>query len=462
MRKLFLVLAVLFFSDYVISQEKEFNLSDYKLPDIKRHQLDFNFKLSGRNEFDDYFGYDQKLNSFTGRMDADYNFYRNTRNLQSDQKIGFYINSNFSDSDNGNNGLTNNKGFYTGLYIDSKNRFYKNDRNFYEVGLFASGYYDQSEGESFNDTYELNDRNLNISMPLYSGFGRIEQIQDARLALYIIEDLKKNGKLKKEPSKEEIIELAQYISKLKNERFFDSRIKKIEDLEKLYTYLESEDILESADISSFTIINDDWDHASNRIRESGTRFAVGIEPFFGNQRYLNNRQGLSYDYENEYKRNEYGLMLNIRLDYEKPINLYWQSSLNFKLSGGFLMGKYEALNYDNDEELEAPIIESNLSYAIGYYPNTRTDIELSVGANFIQYLGNEKIDGLKSEVREFNIIPRSSLNVNYYISTQVRLNGSYSYYLNYRESNSDYLNYTYATTKYYRHYLSLGIVYQIF
>jgi hypothetical protein len=62
------------------------------------------------------------------------------------------------------------------------------------------------------------------------GYGRIENVQDARQAIYIANALSKNGVLTRNLSNSEMFELSQIISTVKNKRFLDSRLRLIEEI----------------------------------------------------------------------------------------------------------------------------------------------------------------------------------------------------------------------------------------
>lgn len=61
MKRYLLLLSFSFASILSSSQTDKFDLSKYKLPDIKRQQLDFFFQSSGQNSSSKYFTKDEML-----------------------------------------------------------------------------------------------------------------------------------------------------------------------------------------------------------------------------------------------------------------------------------------------------------------------------------------------------------------------------------------------------------------
>jgi len=84
------------------SQTEKFDLSKYKLPDIKRQQLDFFFQSNGQNSSSKYF-FEDKSDSlknedqqFNGEYSLKYSYYHNSPKIQS--LISVYTSGNYSKS----------------------------------------------------------------------------------------------------------------------------------------------------------------------------------------------------------------------------------------------------------------------------------------------------------------------------------------------------------------------------
>ena len=89
-------------------------------------------------------------------------------------------------------------------------------------------------------------------LPVKFGKGRIENVGDARQALFILESFEKQNLLLRELNAEDIIEFATLISQLKNKRFFDARLRKIGELKAIDEFLKTKNIISNPQIEYFT------------------------------------------------------------------------------------------------------------------------------------------------------------------------------------------------------------------
>ena len=83
---------------------------------------------------------------------------------------------------------------------------------------------------------------LNFTPSIGWGIGRIENVTDARQAIYILEDFKKNGILSRDLTKDELFEFAQLISTVKNKRFLDSRLHRIDEITTMFNIVTGKQI----------------------------------------------------------------------------------------------------------------------------------------------------------------------------------------------------------------------------
>ena len=105
MRKIFLFTVLLLSSYFLRAQLDSFDLSTYKLPDITRHQLDFNIDLDGRSYTSDQYYRNKEdnyntSNRFDGDLNLDYAFYRNSDKIQSNQMFNLDFRPSFYDNKN--------------------------------------------------------------------------------------------------------------------------------------------------------------------------------------------------------------------------------------------------------------------------------------------------------------------------------------------------------------------------
>jgi hypothetical protein len=83
------------------------------------------------------------------------------------------------------------------LQFNSDNRFYNQHQFFFETDfhIYGSGNWEKTDDKVYYSLTKSDNISADIEVPLLIGHGRIEQIQDARLAIYILEELQKAGRI---------------------------------------------------------------------------------------------------------------------------------------------------------------------------------------------------------------------------------------------------------------------------
>lgn len=240
--------AVLTFSLFVSintgrAQNTSFNLSDYKNPKYFYHSLDVGFNLDNnlsRNHEKSSYESNSFQSSLHSQVMANYQQYANSARSQTEKNIS--INFGLGSSRNKYANEQNESKFGSLSFADNLNlsgtkRFYNENQYFFEVGGALAAFYqlnassskrfDSTGTATLSQTSRSKTSNGNLSVSLFAGKGRIEQVQDARLALYVLDDLKRLGKIQREVSGEEVIQLAELMTKLKYKRFFDNRLRRL-------------------------------------------------------------------------------------------------------------------------------------------------------------------------------------------------------------------------------------------
>lgn len=457
------IVTTLLFAQNVSCQYDDFDLSEYKLPYLKRQQLDLSFNLNPRSNSQTSDNIDNLTNQnykskYSNRylyynFNASYNYFLNSNKYQGNQNIT--LNSSL-DNTKIKEPYDNYKYSYfnSDLKINSNNRFY-NGLHFIEVDFSGGVEFDSYQRKNYNtdnspvSDYKTYSPAVSVSVPVYIGTGRIEPVQDARQAIYIFDELLKNGRLKSTPGKEEILKFARRISEIKNKRFFDSRLRTIYEISAIDSFLQSNGLVTDADALYFTTLNDYWMNTGSIIRYSGTRFSVGVKPVF-----YNNSQKITYHdtvnstiiqtMENRDLNRTWSAAGTFRFNYEKPINLYWQNSLSANFDAGIE-------NYLETDDIisgqivppqiklkhQYPFVETVWSYKLGYYPNSRTYFNLNVSALYHREFGNEETNSpdMKYKVDDKYGSISPGFGCYYYVSQRFRIAVNYNYQFNY-ESNS--------------------------
>jgi hypothetical protein len=462
------------FGTVLHAQLDTFNLSRYKLPDIKFRQLDLRYNLSGNNSLSknkSTFN-SSKFSTIAATNDLNiaYRSYRNSEHLQNEQEFTIGFGSEFKNNKDEDEITYKYSNVNPVLQFNSDNRFYNQHQFFFETDfhIYGSGNWEKTDDKVYYSLTKSDNISADIEVPLLIGHGRIEQIQDARLAIYILEELQKAGRISRVPGGEELMEFSRLISTMKNERYFDYRIKKMEEIEKVDSFLQAKGIITLADARYFTIVNDNWDYAQGPIRESGKRLSGGLIPSYSYY-YSNLNTTYSNPDDTSGQKNKIrviGIGMQGQYKIEKPVNLHWQRSFLVKLSYGYFRNMYstqiveESENKSNSDLL---VMEAGINYGMGFYPNSRTDISGQVSLDFQHSNRLESEDRPNAKSNGNILTPDFSLVLHYYISPQVRLNINYHINYNYNKDNlridEDYMYF--KTNSLYQNF-NVGLVYSFF
>jgi hypothetical protein len=450
---LLLATMVLFSVKTSVAQNTTFKLSDYKNPDYFYQTLDLNFGLNNslslqkyNSESDDY-----NLNNYRFVGDVQLYFSNYANSLKSQSEMHASISGNLTNtsslyaretynSESKLNDFSHNESFN----INGLKRFYNAKQNYFEVngslGLGYSGSSGKNRGYNADTLFGSNtNKNKNfrnsVSGSLLIGNGRIEQVQDARLALFLLDDLKRLNREKRLSSDEDVIELARLITSLKYKRFFDDRLRKIAEISAIDSFMQLKGIVSKTDAAYFTSLNDNWDFANNPVRNSGWRLYTGIEGRFDYFYSKNISEIIMPSPEfTERNDNRHGIsaFAVAGLTHEKPISLKWQQSASIKAMIGTHFRQSETKITDSpdlnvyDGALPTVYLAANFGY--GYYPNSRTWLTAnwSLVSRFEkQYLGTTKEDK-ENSFNTYYTYTGPQVQAYYYLSEKLRLSLSFS------------------------------------
>jgi hypothetical protein len=450
---------ILFISSLInngFGQYNNFDLSDYKLPDLKRKSLDTYFNLSGNNgtiKFNTTYNGDvrnQKINSnaFDGNILLNYSSLINSPSLQRESSLSTQLAAQnvqqkaFStdlDYGYGYGGYEYGYSYSNYDYEKLQKSFHYNpairysltNRNYYrpnffnETDLVVNYRFNRMKNTRKDETiYYTDTRTINslaVYVPLKIGIGRIEPVQDARHALYILDELKKANRLSADLSTEEIIHLARHISQLKNERFFDTRVRQMQEIESIDSFMVANNYVAQHDARYFTTLTDIWMYGNQPQRNSGTRISAALYPGYSFANYKNISEG---DFEGEIKQlvNAFYIHGGFEFLREKPMNLNWQNTISLNAYAGTIRGNYGPSAEFDDLTINMPNIQFNFAQTIGYYPNTRTDFQFTYSARYLQMINSREDDETVIGMDGKGVAVGANLSINYYISPQLRIN----------------------------------------
>jgi hypothetical protein len=494
-------LAIVFLVSFHSFSQEQFKLSDYKNPEYRWQKLDLGFVLNGINYFDklDFENgiTEKRINSqFSNHLSADYYSSKNSASYQGFQDIHFssglgtnrmeYENLDFTDE-----GYTQkSRGVNLGLDATTINRFYNKKKMFIEADLNILTMYRRNVTENSADQESLpyyyksdnTQYELGAGIPLLVGIGRIEEVQDARLAVYILEDLVSSGDIKRTPTNEEILAFSEFITQTKNKRYFDARLRKIAEITAIDSFLTVRGLKAESDASYYTLINDNWDFASGPVRSTGSRFSVGISPsmdfsFDENENIIRdtlNSAAVIENYSNIYKAKYDTWKMDFVTGYiwEKPANLYWQHTISANLLYSlyyqtFNMKNYnhDTLTYETESKIDSPNLGLNVGYKIGYYPNSRTQVTLDINSMYQQFWGNQVTNEVNEiDIGNIHVENDIQLYCYYYLSPQLRLSVDFSSIYTFTKQNQQQPeNVTGDEIKHhFQNSFGAGLVYSIF
>lgn len=450
MKTRFAILYFLGSSIAAFSQDKNFDLSKYKFPDYKRHELELNFNSSGNS--DGYYNVypssnplaGTKLNrsnsNFNSRINVGYQFENFTRKRIDQISSGLNGNYQYRKSKNSDEYTKESEPQIGGFFQASRRNYLTEDKVFIEGLTYLDfSLYKRKSTYSSSPKADISTSNiLTLSAGIGIGTGRIERVNDLWQGYYILEKLKQQNSLSRDLQEQDVFEFASFISKLKNKRFFDARLRKIAELQSLDSILLKQNLIDHSDISYFTTLNDYWSYGSFWERKSGRELKFQLLPELNSNFYNSNNSA-------SYSPTKTNLVAKIQFDCSKQFNLFWERNVHINVVNTTLLAK----NADVMEDYANNLIGTNVSVGYGFFPDSRTRVGFTG-----KYSGNEfsYVEGSNS-IKKWSNSFILNFDVNYFISPQLQITGNFNGNYWFSEYNSAHgRNITY----------NLGLRYAIF
>lgn len=433
------------------AQDKNFDLSKYKFPDYKRHEMELNFISNGygrknKTELPEYLNngvnsnYVSSLYNAHSSAELNYNYYFLNRKRIDYLHTSFSGNYSYSSNTDANR-KSKDLSQSIDLSLNGSRTLYLNDNKLFLEGMSdLSLYQDNSKSKVDNQLQtKYLSTNLNLSVGVGVGKGRMEMVSDLWQAHFILEKLKKEKLLSKELTNEDVYEFAYLASRIKNKRFFDARIRKIEELQALDSLLHNLGLIVDSDMRYFTQLNDYWSYGNFPDRKSGRVLKFWISPEYARMynKTSSNNSLISY---------KTSLNSNLSFNCSRQLNLYWERRVNVLLSYESVIDKsgsfYNSYLKNN--------FNPNINFGFGYFPDSRTSISVYLGYNGQNLFVSNST----------NVIPKLwinsiyfDLNGYYYLSPRLQITGSFR--LSYSDKG-------YKTTNNIYNQYNLGLRYAIF
>ena len=409
----------------------DFDIGKYYTPDIVRNQLDFQFAFYSSTSLNDNFypNWDERNVSsyFTGNITSSFSHYVNTRKQISRltgvlSVGGDYTSQKKEETFTDSKITTINKTFnsipHNSFNLGWSNQWYFSNLFFMDYGIYSRISYNFSHYEIKNQTEDINQKQKDFSLDLSPrvgiGYGRIEHVHDARQAVYIANALSKKKVLTRNLSSDELFELSQIISTVKNKRFLDARLHLIEEITTVDSFFERNDLLADNGAAYFTTLYDMWQYGDLFPRKSGYEISFGARPFYRIQNIKYTpaiREVISHSNQH---------LIGVNFSYEKPVKLKWQHSLYTDVYGGFNSSTYQnkETGKDTRNDSKHKSIVASAGYSLGYYPNTRTNIQLTASQRILKNVYDDE----GNEMFSYSMLGAS---LYYYFSPNLRLSGDY-------------------------------------
>lgn len=405
------------------AQDSSFQLKDYKFrtPGFRALKVDLN--LNG-SVYDAKYVNQHNFQSRSFNTNPNIDYFRITSTDKRQHTSGMSLRpSYYSNSSRFDTSKAKSRASTVSFNHNRMDRFFFKKNFFFETGNEFSVTENNSRQSYNNSAYNTEGRSFNNKLTLGVGKGRLENVQDAQMAMFIVNDLQKMGLLQQDISAYKLNELAILITDINNRRVFDNRIRRIYELSRIDSFFKVNNFVNQPSIAYFTTVNDNWALAFNPGRLSGTAFYFRFRPSVqwsrseseqnipGNNSKSSNRIFL-YSYEPV-----------IGFEKQKPVNLYWQKSMGSSLSFEQLWRRSKSAQQNNNNPTQPAIFENssgssllfNAFYGVGYYPNNRTIINGGFNLNS-RYVFNNEV----GQREDFYFEPGVFLNANYFVNFRTR------------------------------------------
>ena len=414
MKQFSLVFALLLMCQFAFAQYESFDLSKYKLPEIKRHQLDFNFNSNGSFQNSTYYfenDSDEKSesenNQFFGGGDLEYSFYRNSDNFQITGNAQYYLNyeknktNNYYSSDVEEGNLTSR------ISASYDFKYFMGEKKWFLTAVPHLDFGGYKRKDNANDI-EINSKRFSGDFGIGAGIGRIEQVQDYRHGILLLQELEKRGVSKRQLSEAEVQTFSSLISELKNKRVFDSRKRKQKDLESIHKFLSQKGIVDEVmDMNYFVGLEDIWVFGALQNRENGKQLKLILTPGYTIDKGKNDADNTKLEYVE--------VISNLNYRICKPLSLKWQTNYDFGIEHQFTDKLTEEIHFLGASKHHSFLYTNG---EIGFFPNTRTYLSMAGTLSFSNSSDNTFWD--KERYSSRFILSTSAY---YYISERLRLQG---------------------------------------
>jgi hypothetical protein len=369
-----------------------FQIKDYKYrtPGFKALSFDLNFS-GGFSKYGIADSIQIKENNFY-LSPATFTFYKT---LSTDKRIHesnyiFSISGNSSKIKSSNQDVKSHRIIGSFAWLTRDQVFRKNNW-FWEYGNYIHVIGQKNNQKAINSDYKFSLVYMNEEAFVGVGKGRIENVSDAQMALFILNDLESQGLIETKGSKEQQLEFARLITDISNQRIFDFRRRRIYELQRIDSFIKQNGLSASTDIRHFTTINDNWIYSFAPFRKNGDQWFFRIRPGIEFRKENNFTKSTGSSSDRTMQNRTISIGPEAGYEAHKAKSLKWQRSFGLEISYKHRFQNFEAeekmngtVGFSEKREFQDNWTELNGFYLLGYLPNTRTYITASLGAQLIE------------------------------------------------------------------------------
>ena len=418
----------LLLSSLCFGQDTTFHLRNYKFRTTGFRALTANIGLNGASN-------SQKFRGLQAESEKNFNLTPSAisflRIYSSDQRWhfstisitpSFYSNKSVKSRDE-----RKTKSFQANLSWDRTDRFYKSNNRFLELGNQLTGSTVNNQSSVTLTDYKDARNSINNVVTIGIGKGRIEFVQDAQMANFILDDLRRQGLTLTSVTVDTYYQLARLITDINTRRIFDSRRRRIYELTRIDSFLRNNGIIAGTDIRTFTTINDNWALAFNPTRSAGTVYYLKLKPSIAFVKNSSETKFTTGSNEDNYRGRALGLAPVLGFEKYTPVNLHWQHDVGASVSWQryWDWSEYEfnnifSQNFYSKQYSDRSQFVFYSYYRLGFYPNNRTLLNANVAV-----LGHYEKKNM------WSVEPSLNLSTSYFLGYRTRLEAGLYFRANY-------------------------------
>ena len=380
-------------SNTILLPAQKLNYKDYRFPEVKYKALQLYEEFDLRNNLSQT----NRPTRFNNNFSLSQDIYENRGNFQHSAYRNLASNISLHPTNNIYNNSING---------EDKFRKYNAKNNFFEYGYQANLSHNQRT--KINVTNSLNFR---ARVPLKIGKGRIDVLNEVMRGEYILDDLKQSGIISDSIGQEVIFRFAQEIAKFQYTRILDSRNYRLQVIKNLSFFLKNNfQVKKDSDIELATILMDNYLSAITGFRTNGSRLSFGISPEVYHSKTFNNIDNSTVYYGGDVMA-EYTI--------QRPISRFLQSNFYTLANFGLSKSNFYLYGIPLSEEI---VLNPNVivGHRLGYFPNSRTSINLTALVDW-NYYQNLPIFDTSIKYKSYTVNPKLFLDAAYFVNYRIRL-----------------------------------------